>query len=89
MRSIWSINKIAVDAQTRVGSAETKADSIAAYVNSMYSSVVGSTAFTRFINVASVPATIPSAGIPYFDTTRKCLVVSNGTSFYLATGSVA
>lgn len=88
-RSIWSITKIAVDAQTRVGSAETRASSLLAYVNSVHSTIVGSTAFIRHINVASVPAAIPSAGIAYFDSTRKCLLVSNGASFFLATGSLA
>lgn len=59
-----------------------------AAANSFGALLVGSGTM-RVSNVASVPTTIPSAGVMHFDTTRKCLVISNGTSFYLGTGSVA
>lgn len=81
MKPIYRISSIADEALTRVGSAETRASSLVGVT-------VGS-ATMRVINAASVPTTIPTAGTMYFDTTRKVLVVSNGTSMFLATGSVA
>lgn len=50
--------------------------------------VVGSYAM-RVLNVASAPTTIPDAGTTYFDTTRKVALYSDGTSMFLATGSIA
>lgn len=43
----------------------------------------------RVSNVASPPAAIPSAGIVVYETTRKVPLFSDGTSMFLATGSLA
>ena len=44
---------------------------------------------TRVSNVASPPATIPSAGTMVWETTRKIVLFSDGTSMRTAEGSVA
>ena len=49
---------------------------------------VGSIA-PRVINVATPPAAPLTAGTAFFDTTRKVVLFSDGTSCFLGTGSLA
>ena len=55
-----------------------------AAANSFGALLVGSGTM-RIANVASVPATIPAAGVTLFDTTRKVLIYSDGSSMFLCT----
>ena len=57
-------------------------------VDSYHGYNVGSVA-ERVINVASPSAVIPAAGTMTFETTRKIPLFSDGTSMFLATGSLA
>jgi len=69
------------DIHGAVNSLETQTTSLIGYT-------AGSAAL-RVINVVSAPVSIPLAGITYFDTTRKVALYSDGTSMFLATGSLA
>lgn len=96
MKPVYRIAANADEALVRVGSAETKAGSLSTQIgsvsirtNSLYDLSVGSASTLRIANVASVGTTIPVAGTVRYDTTRKVLVVSDGTSFFLSTGSLA
>jgi len=57
-------------------------------VNSQGGTLAGSSAM-RFTNVATTPQTIPAAGVAYYDSTLKVIVVSDATSFHTAGGSLA
>ncbi len=89
MKPVYRIAANADEALLRVGSIETRAGSIETRAGSLYNLTVGSASTLRIANVASVGTTIPVAGTIRFDTTRKVLVASDGTSFFLATGSLA
>ena len=100
MKSIWSLYKAERDnaddtasissramvsslagLTANVGSANTKAAS-------MGGTLAGSSTM-RVINVASPSAVMPVAGTMTFETTRKIPLFSDGTSMFLATGSLA
>jgi len=91
MRSIWALYKSArsqdnddsgiTSITNSLGALTTEVGTISGYT-------VGS-ASLRVINVASAVTVIPAAGIMQFDTTRKVALFSDGTSMFLATGSLA
>ena len=91
MRSIWSIYKSTRsqdDDDSDITSLTNSLGTLTTEVNTVQGYSVGSIA-PRVINVASVGASIPAAGTMQFDTTRKVMLVSDGTSMFLATGSLA
>lgn len=84
MRSIHGLYKTARDNDdddTDLTTLETEVDSQGGALAGSASMVV--------INVSSTPTSIPAAGTIMFDTTLKCLIVSNATSFFTAEGSLA
>lgn len=94
MKSLWSLER-EVTANTTTGAANTATGATntgnittLTTKTSSHDGVIAGSATMRVTNVASVPTSIPGAGVLNFDTTRKCLVVSDGTSVFLATGSL-
>lgn len=84
MRSIHGLYKSARDNDnddTDLTALETKVDS--------HGGVLVGSNNMRISNVASPPATVPSAGTTVYETTRKVPLFSDGTSMFLATGSLA
>ena len=98
MRSIWSIYKGVRDNDNDNTGIATNVTNIAAGVsslagltikaNSQGGTLAGSSTM-RIINVASCPVVIPLAGTMVWDSTKKCVWVSNGTSFHTTEGSLA
>lgn len=91
MRSIWRLYQSARSQDNDDSGITGLTNSLTTLnttVNSRNGYNVGSVA-PRVINVASAPTTIPDAGTVNFDTTRKCALFSDGTSMFLATGSLA
>ena len=91
MRSIWGLYKSARtqdDDDSTLTSVVNSLGTLTTKVNTTTGYAVGSIA-ARTINVASVSAIIPAAGVSHFDTTRKVALYSDGTSMFLATGSLA
>ena len=85
MRSMWELERTVDNNNTVLTNSLNTLDT---KVGSMEGVQIGSNAL-RVLNVASVSGTIPSAGTVHFDTTRKAALFSDGTSFFLATGSLA
>lgn len=92
MRSIWGLYKSAKsqdDDDAAITGLTSSLTTLTSKVNTVYGSVLGSLNM-KVVNVASAPTTIPGAGIIQFDTTRKVIIYSDGTSMFLATtGSCA
>ena len=98
MRSIWSIYKGIRDNDNdntgiaaNLTAATANANSLTTLTtkaNSMGGTLVGSST-QRVMNVTSPPAVIPAAGTMVWDTTRKCVLFSDATSFFTAEGSLA
>jgi len=98
LRSIWSIYKAARSNDNDDSGIAANVTGIAANVsslagltikaNSMGGTLVGSSTM-RVINVTTAPVAIPLAGTMVWDSTKKCVYVSDGTSFHTTEGSLA
>lgn len=87
MRSIWGLYKTARSQDNDdagITGLTNSLTTLTSKVNTTNGSVIGSIQ-TRLLNVASVPATIPAAGVTLYDTTRKVLIYSDGSSMFLST----
>lgn len=91
MRSLWSLYKAARandDDDTDLTALETNLDTLETKVDSHGGVLVGSNNM-RVTNVATVPGVIPAAGTMVWDSTLKCALFSDATSFFTAEGSLA
>lgn len=92
MRSIWSLYKTARtqdDDDAGITGVTNSLTTLNTQVGTLNGYVVGSINM-RVTNVATAPTTIPAAGVIQFDSTRKEIIYSDGTSMFLATtGSAA
>lgn len=91
MRSLWSLYKSARsqdDDDSDLTSITNSLGTVTTEVATVTGYVVGSLS-NRVLNVESASTTIPEAGTMEFDTTRKVALFSDGTSMFLATGSLA
>lgn len=98
MRSLWSLYKSArsqddddsdlTSITNSLGTVTIEVASLTTEVATVTGYVVGSLS-SRVLNVESASTTIPAAGTMEFDTTRKVVLFSDGTSMFLATGSLA